>query len=125
MLYISDKQFATVWEVEDKGNYASARISTGRKDKNNEGKYINSNWFARFVGEAYKKIDQLEPKTRIILKGAGISQEAYMVEDEKKWPKYAQVVIFNFELAENSSKPSKNEERESVEESTGDEELPF
>lgn len=90
-------QMATVWEIEDKDNYAIVKLGTSRKDKKT-GEYVNSSWFARFVGAAYPSILDVEPKTRIIIKQGGISQEPYLdKKGEKQWPKNAQVVVFAWE----------------------------
>jgi hypothetical protein len=96
-------QYAFVWEIEDKGSYALVKLGTSRKDKKADA-YINSNWsFVRFVGNAYKDIDQLKEKDRIVIKAGGISQEPYFdKEGEKKWPKSAQIVVFAWEFPESS-----------------------
>ena len=87
---IADGQRVVIWEVEDKGNYSLVKMGSSRKDKRS-GEYANSNWsFVRFVGSAHEKAKELNPKDRIVLKGAGISQEPYMVDGEKKWPKNPQ-----------------------------------
>lgn len=46
--------YAKVWEVEKFANYTKVKMSTSRKDKKND-TYVNSTWFASFVGEAHKK----------------------------------------------------------------------
>ena len=98
MIYISERQFATVWEVEDKGNYSLVKMSTSRKDKDS-GEYKNSNWsFVRFVGDAHKKANELSKKDRIVIKGGGISSEPYIKDGEKMYPKNPQIVIFNWDF---------------------------
>ena len=90
---------ATIWEIDDKGTFANVKISTSRKDKRlPEGKqWVNTNWFSKFVGDAYSKIDQLAPKVRIEIVSGTIAQESYMDKDgNKAWPKSAQVTIFDF-----------------------------
>jgi len=94
------EQLATVWEVEDKGNYALVQMSTSRKDKES-GKYINSNWgYVRFVSSAYEGITEVKPRTRIVIKQGGISQEPYMKDGEKVWPKNPQIVVFAWDYPE-------------------------
>ena len=96
---------ATVWEIEDRGNFANVKISTSRKDKRiTEGSpWVNTNWFSKFVGEAYKKIDQISPKTRIEIVSGTISQEGYIDKDgNKAWPKSAQITIFDFSVLSES-----------------------
>lgn len=96
---------AVVWEIEDKGNFANIKLSTSRKDKRiTEGnQWVNTNWFSKFVGEAYKKIDQLSPKTRIEIISGTVSQESYIDKDgNRAWPKSAQVTIFDFSVLSKS-----------------------
>jgi single-stranded DNA-binding protein len=118
MIYFSDKQYATFWEAENKGNYTLVRMSTSRKIKDT-GEYKNSNWaFVRFVKDAHDKVDTLVKKDRIIIKG-GMSLEPYTDADgNKKYPKNPQLVIFNFEFPEARA-------TESSEENDSDEPLPF
>jgi len=109
MIGFQDRQFATVWEVqEDNGNVALVRFTTSRKDKR-DGKYKNTSWtYTRWLGDAYKKIDDLvealassdKNMVRVVIKG-GISREEYETkEGERAWPKQPQLMVFNWEFAE-------------------------
>jgi hypothetical protein len=106
-LNLSDTQRVTVWEIEDKEKYAVVRMSSSRKVKDsNPAEYINSNWsFVRFVGKAYEKIQSegLAQKDRIVLKGATVSLEPYMENDEKKYPKNPRITVFNWEHVESNA----------------------
>jgi hypothetical protein len=96
MLYI-DETRVVIWETEDKGNYHLVKMGSSRKDKAT-GEYKNSNWsFVRFVGKAHDKIGAVQQKEKIVIKGAGISQEPYMKEGVKTYPKNPQIVVFDFE----------------------------
>jgi len=99
-LGIKTDQKVTVWEVEDKGSWSSLKVSSSRKDKRlPEGKqFVNTNWFARLVGEAHNKSGTLNKGARIALTNAYIAQEPYEKDGEKQWPKAPQVVIFDFEI---------------------------
>ena len=88
--------FATVWSVEDKGNYSQGRISTSEKDNREEGKYINSNWFCRFVGKAKDDAASLKERDRIKILSGKI-QNTVGGEGENKRT-YLNVIIFDFEL---------------------------
>ncbi len=101
MIYFKD-QFVTVWSVEDKGNYAVVKMSTARKDKETQ-EYKNTNWsFVRFVGKAYTpELLDLPEKARLTVAG-GISQEAYLKDGEKLWPKNPQVVVFHWTESEDT-----------------------
>lgn len=99
MFFIKD-QYATIWKVENKGNYSECRISTSRKDQEN--KYHDSNWsFVRFVGKAHNSLIKHEIKemTRILIKSGSVTQEAYMKDGEKKYPKTPNIAVFEFEIA--------------------------
>ncbi len=101
---IKDGQYATLWSVEDKGNYAVVRFSTSRKDKRDD-TYKNSTWsFARFVGDAHKKVVGLPEKTKIQIKGGTLDLEPYKDEDGNlQYPKMPHITVFNFELSEGAS----------------------
>jgi len=94
MFYINDA-YATVWSVEDKGNYVKGRISTSEKNK--EGKYVNSNWFVTFVGKAKEPALALSRMDRIKIISGKISNTTSGEGKDKK--SYLNVVVFDFELA--------------------------
>ncbi len=110
--------FATVWAVEDKGNYVQGRISTSEKDNREEVKYINSNWFARFVGKAKDKSLELQERDRIKILSGKITNT--MGGEGENRRSYLNVIIFDFELLDS---PSSNTNAENNNDSS--EELPF
>ncbi len=89
------KSYATVWSVEDKGNYVEGRISTSKKDKRTD-EYVNSNWFPRFVGKCKDVAAGLGERDRIIITNAAI-ESVYVKETQKT---YTNMVIFDFEMQE-------------------------
>ena len=93
-----ENAFATVWSVEDKGNYVKGRISTSEKNK--EGKYVNSHWFVTFVGKAKEPALALSTKDRIKITSGKISNTTTGEGKDKK--SYLNVVIFDFENMSNS-----------------------
>ena len=86
--------YATVWSVEDKGNFVRGRISTSEKGK--DGKYINSKWFVTFVGKAKEPALTLSTKDRIKITSGKISNTTTGKGKDKK--SYVNVVVFDFEL---------------------------
>lgn len=96
MLNIS-KSYATIWNVEDRGNYVQARISTSRKD-NRDNSYINSNWFARFVGNCKDAAKNLKERDRIVITNGTVEN----VYDKNSGKSYVNVVIFDFDMADGS-----------------------
>jgi hypothetical protein len=94
---------ATVWKIEKKEKYALVTLGTSRKDVRSETGYSNSNWFSRFVGDAFGKIDEVEKGTRIEILNGFLAQEPYMKDGVKTYPKAPQATIFDFKVI---SKPS-------------------
>lgn len=90
--------FVTVWSVEDKGNYVQGRISTSEKDNREEGKYINSNWFARFVGDAKEPALALSERDRIKILSGKITNVLGGEGENRR--SFLNVTIFNFEVLE-------------------------
>lgn len=96
-MFIIRDGYATVWSVEDKGNFVRGRISTSEKNK--DGKYINSNWFATFVGKAKESALTLSVKDRIKITSGKISNTTTGEGKDKK--SFVNVVIFDFENLSN------------------------
>lgn len=128
MIYFKDV-YASVFGVENKGNYFKARLSTSRKDQNDN--YVNSNWNGMFVSKAKDKAGVLSDKSRIKITSGAITNEPYETADgEKKY--WVTVKIFDFENLEHSnesnsssaSKKSKKKKSEPVED-IDDEDVPF
>jgi len=102
-----DNTTATVWEIYDKGKYVGARISTGVKDKKS-GKYVNSHWNARFVGECVDLAKTLQRGERIKINRGGI--ESIYNKDKKQT--YVNVVIFDFEGSTSNFTPVEDDDVE-------------
>jgi len=96
--------YATVWEVEDKGNFVKGRISTSEKNK--EGKYVNSYWFVTFVGKAKESALALSTKDRIKITSGKISNTT--TGDGKNKKTYTNVTIFEFENVNNNQDNMQN-----------------
>lgn len=91
--------YMKVWSTENKGKYVKAQVSTSRKDK--EGQYINSSWFANFVGQCVNDAENLSRGDSIkVLSG---SIENKKTEDGKI---YTNMTIFAFEPADGSGQSS-------------------
>jgi hypothetical protein len=123
-MFLIDKGYATVWNVEDKGKYVKGRISTSEKDTRNEGKYINSNWFATFVGKAKDKATNLKEKDRISIISAKITNVTTGEGENKK--SFVNVTIFDFDTNNNQSYTNKqNNSAPNYNIDDEDDELPF
>lgn len=102
---------ATVWQYDSKERYGASNLSTSKKDK--DGNWINMNWRARYVGEAFQKASELVDKTRILITNGIIEQSK--VEDKY----YYNIVIFDFDYVDNVSNQSVHVQH------TTDDDLPF
>lgn len=98
--------FATLWKSEDKGNYVRATVSTSEKDREDETKYVNSNWNANFVGKAADKIRDLPERTRFKILSGKISTSLKEYNGEKR--SFTNVAIFDIEFPENNTPPVQN-----------------
>lgn len=87
------KSYVTIWQPEDKRNYVQARLSSSRKDKRNN-TWVNSNWFARFVGDCARRAADLEERDKIIITN-GTVENVYDKEKNRTW---LNVTVFDFEL---------------------------
>ena len=127
----SNNIYATVFNVEDKGNYVKARISTSRKDQN--GEYVNSYWNAMFLGKCVSEAKGLKDKDRIHITSAGVANESFK-DSEGNNRYYTNVKVFDFENnnnkdskpSSNSSKPAKSSKKPKKKaEEANDDDVPF
>jgi hypothetical protein len=122
MFQIKDA-YATVWSVEDKGTTVKGRISTSEKDKRNEGKYINSNWFVTFVGKAKDKALTLSARDRIKILSGKVANTLFGEGENKK--SYLNVTVFDFEAPNNGGQSSSQSNGQGFYPIDEDDELPF
>ena len=94
---------ATVFKPEVKASnggktYVTANLSTSKKLQTPvDGKeYVNSNWFATFVGKAAEKATKLVEKDRIELTFAEIENQ-YNKDTDKN---YIKVVVYDFNMVD-------------------------
>lgn len=90
MLNVTGK-YVSVFEVEEKGKYCTANLSTFKKNTDNTYTYMY--WKARFVGKAFEKAKKLKDKDKIEIAN-GIIENNYDKEKDKLW---VTVTIFEFE----------------------------
>ena len=89
--------YATVWEVKDRGNISSVRMSVSKKDKAT-GEYSNDfSGFCTFIGEAHKKASSLKTKDRIKILECDVSTPY----DSGKQKYYTNFKVFDFENSSN------------------------
>ena len=95
--------YATVWEVLSREYPARIRLSTSRKDRDNN--YVNSNWFGALFGEAFNKVGLLPTQERCRIKITNATVERVSVKQEDgSYKNYVNLTIFDFEPAEEFNK---------------------
>lgn len=84
MIYITNPIFATAWKItpSENGKYIDLQITTSEKD--NDGNYINSNWFPRAIGHAVNTLKRLKRADRFTITKAKITNERRDTDDGKK-----------------------------------------
>lgn len=88
--------FATIWSVEDKGNFSNVRISTRRKVKGTDTYEQDFGGYVRFIGEAHSKANALKEKDRIKIGEFEVTNQF----NKEKNVTYTNVAIFTFESAD-------------------------
>ena len=117
MVFVSNKIFAKVWNVEIKEKYTDLRISTSEKvEKDGNTSYINSNWFARAVDKAHNQAKNLSQGDNVVITKAKLSNEPYEKDGQKR--SAFKFVVLEFESKENAQAPENNA-------SDSEEDLPF
>jgi hypothetical protein len=69
MIYFKEN-YATFWEAKTDDKGTTVKLSTSKKNEyNGQTTYRNSNFFAKFAGDALKIVDDLHAKDRIKISG--------------------------------------------------------
>lgn len=101
MIFFKDN-YATIWEVDNKGKYSVVRMTTSRKDKQS-GEWLNSNWsFARFFGEAHAALDGIERGARVVISGTVDAEPYVNKEGQKVYPQSPNIKVFQLALSESA-----------------------
>lgn len=94
--------YATVWEVSNKGNISSVRLSVSKKDKETGEYSTEFSGFCTFIGDAHKKAANLKERDKIKITECDVST----YYDKKTQKNYTNFKVFKFE--ENSNIISAN-----------------
>ena len=117
MVFVTNKIFAKVWNVEAKEKYTDLRISTSEKvEKDGNTSYINSNWFVRAVGKANNQAKNLNKGDNVVITKAKLSNEPYEKDGQKR--SAFKFVVLEFESKEDTKATN-------VVDDDSDESLPF
>ena len=93
--------YATVWEIrQGNGNYAQAKISISRKDRDTEEYRTEFSGWIRLIGDAYSAAGTLGERSRIRIGDCDVTNRY----DREKGVMYTNYAVFNFEDA-NGSRP--------------------
>ena len=118
MVFVNNKIFAKVWNVDVKEKYTDLRISTSEKiEKDGNTSYINSNWFARAIGKAHNQAKVLSQGDSVVITKAKLSNESYEKDGQKR--SAFKFVVLEFESKEDTKASETNNSSDS------DEDLPF
>lgn len=101
--------------------FLSLSASTSRKDTQNDGKYLYSNWYCKVLGEGFQSADELlrayangekndkgylQKKFAIFVEGT-LTNEPYTLADGETVYKNPQVAIFKWEWPNDGEKETK------------------
>lgn len=120
-----------IWEINEpekkKAKYMDCKISSSAKDQDDEW-YTDFSAYARFIGDAKKKLDEVCEGDVIILTSVGVTNSY----DKRKKKTYTNYLVFDFDLPDEDEdeeeKPKKKSKKTSSSRSRkvkDDEDLPF
>lgn len=111
MIYCSDekpfKAYGKVWKVTPSEKYIDIQMTTSEKDT--DGNYVNSRWFARVIGHAFNSIKNLKEGDRIIINKCKLTNESYTDNDGNKKSRF-RFLILDAEIE--GATPPKSEKKE-------------
>lgn len=134
MFFIGDADTrAKIWKIDVRDKYADVRISTSEKKRDGSG-YVNSNWFARFVGHAFESVKQCVEGDAVILRQVKISNEPYEKDGERH--SSLRLAVFSFDRTDEdsthvehpkakSNKSSKPASKQKLDEEDNEDDMPF
>lgn len=101
--------YATVWEVKkNEHGFVKGRVSTSEKNK--DGEYVNSNWFATFAKNCSEKAMELKPKDRIIIDKFALKNPSVKKADGT-YVNYMDLAIYHFKKVDADGNAEKNGEQ--------------
>lgn len=130
-----------VVNVEENEKFSVVKLRTARKDQNSD-TWVNSTFsFVKFLGNAHKQIGELVDKISgletfdngdvksgvpIVLKSVSLSNEPYMKDGEKQYPKNYAILVWAWDFPDESeTSPKRSMDKPPVVEEDDSEEIPF
>lgn len=87
--------YIRIWKVESKGNYTECECTTSKKNLHtNQFEVDFSSKFVRFVGNAHKKMPQINERVKITSCGV---ENVYERDGKRNYLKNPTFVVFDFE----------------------------
>lgn len=105
MIFNSNEIYATVWDatLSESKKYLDLRLSTSEKDA--DGNWKNSNWFARAIGHAVNSLKDVKREDRITITKSKFTNETYEDGDGNK-RSYFKFVIIEASINSKDDKPA-------------------
>ena len=122
MIFIHDKIYAKVWNVDKHEKYIDLQVTTSEKD--GDGNYINSGWFPRLIGHAFQSLkDVIKEGDRIVITKCKMTNERYINAEGNTKSRFKFVVLEAYleknnetvstaPVAQEAGMPAKNNEGE-------------
>lgn len=118
MIFVKNKIYAKVWNIDVKEKYTDLRISTSEKvEKDGDTSYINSSWFVRAVGKGHNQAKNFNQGDNVVITKAKLSNELYEKDGQKR--SSFKFVVLEFESKDENTAPETNNASDS------EEDLPF
>lgn len=92
--------YATIWSVEDQGNFTKVQLSTSRKNKQTDQYETDFSGFVRFIATAHTLASDLKARDRIKIGDCDVTT-TYNKETKVGYTNYA---MFSFEKQDESGR---------------------
>lgn len=92
--------YATIWSVENKGNFSNVRVSISKKNRSTGAYEQDFSGYIRFIGEAHKNASTLNERDRIKVGEFEVTTNY----DANRKTTYTNYALFSFELPDGSPK---------------------
>lgn len=98
----ANRKYARVWEIQPHEKYNEIRISTSKKNKEDNTYEQDFNGWVRCLGNAFEKSKQLKSNDTIQLSDV----ETTTKYDEEKKRSYTNFIVWDFEPKQNGTPPN-------------------
>ena len=124
-IWASEKgTYATIWKLENMGNYVRGTISTSSKNPDETRTW--SNWNCKYLGKCKDRAVELKERDRINITSGKIENVLFGTGENRK--SYLNFLIFDFEILdgfENTGNTTGGSTSNTVEDGLSEDDLPF